>query len=79
MKAWEKRIAEADWIYEVCKGCGGFLFGAADIPGCKRDIQAAMYRATKAGNAIVIVRPEQDRESRPIGCKCERGTTGGEG
>lgn len=67
----KKSISEYDTVMVIHKKCGGWLFWAVDMPGCKREIKDALYRASKDGSEVRRIRiPATFAYAAAPGCRC---------
>ena len=56
-------------VYIFHEICGGYWFWAVDMPGAKRDIKDALYRAAQSGDRVVTM-PPGERIAPGQHCKC---------
>lgn len=65
----KKSISEYDTVMVIHKKCGGWLFWAVDMPGCRREVKDALYRASKDGSEVRRI-PVTFGYSAAPGCRC---------
>lgn len=64
----KKELATCDWVYVLCRNCGGFESGCADIRGLKTVLKNDLLWAARDGKQVVIRRHDEPRMN---GCSCE--------
>ena len=70
MSEWE-RILGFPCVYIHCRDCDGWWFMAVDMPGNKRAIKDALYRASERGDRVHRT-PDGREAYRFPSCQCSR-------